>query len=118
MAPYFDAMLAGFERVDPDFDINVGNLPYCIIPQWGARIHHGGEETVTSRPTPSASRTRSTSTSGTRRCAAPPGCADCVFRPRCTGIFRTYLDLYGGEEFTPVRARHCSALDPSAATSS
>src|SRR5207247_171321 len=47
MAPYYDEMLARFERWDPDFDVNVGNLPYCILPKWGSRIHHGGQETVT-----------------------------------------------------------------------
>ena len=47
MAPYYDEMLAGFDRWDPDFDVNVGNLPYCILPKWGSRIHHGGQETVT-----------------------------------------------------------------------
>ena len=47
MAPYYAEMLAGFERWNPDFDINVGNLPYCILPQWASRIHHGGQETVT-----------------------------------------------------------------------
>ena len=26
-----------------------------------------------------------------------PGCTDCVFRSRCTGIFRVYLEMHGGE---------------------
>src|SRR5206468_11104870 len=47
MAPYYDEMLARFEQWDPDFDVNVGNLPYCTLPKWGSRIHHGGQETVT-----------------------------------------------------------------------
>jgi MoaA/NifB/PqqE/SkfB family radical SAM enzyme len=47
MAPYYAEMLEGFERWNPDFDVNVGNLPYCILPQWASRIHHGGQETVT-----------------------------------------------------------------------
>ena len=47
MAPYYAEMLGGFERWNPDFDVNVGNLPYCILPEWGSRIHHGGQETVT-----------------------------------------------------------------------
>ena len=39
--------MSGFERSNPDFDVNVGNLPYCILPEWASRIHHGGVETVT-----------------------------------------------------------------------
>ena len=39
--------MGGFERSNPDFDVNVGNLPYCILPEWSSRIHHGGVETVT-----------------------------------------------------------------------
>ena len=52
MAPYYDDMLAGFDRWDHDFDVNVGNLPYCILPKWGSRIHHGGQETVTKSALP------------------------------------------------------------------
>ncbi len=32
-----------------------------------------------------------------------PGCALCVQRPSCSGIWRVYLDQYGGDEFVPLR---------------
>ncbi|MGH7785964.1 MAG: radical SAM protein, partial [Candidatus Binatia bacterium] len=114
MAPYYAAMLEGFERSDPDFDINVGNLPYCILPAWASRIHHGGQETVT----------KSSDSNGledemnkyewqTSLRAHLPGCDACVFRSRCTGIFRGYLELHGGEEFQPLSRADLLAADPS-----
>ena len=82
MAPYFHAMLERFDAELPGFDINVGNLPYCILPDHIDRIHHGGEETFT----------KSCDAEGLevgvdkyqwhismRR--HPPQCVDCAMRP-------------------------------------
>lgn len=113
MAPYYAAMLEGFERWDPDFDVNVGNLPYCVLPAWASRIHHGGQQTVT----------KSSDSEGLEDAMNKyewqaslrthlPGCAECVFRSRCTGIFRVYLELHGGDEFQPVSREALAALDP------
>ena len=41
-----------------------------------------------------------------------PGCDECVFRSRCTGIFRVYLELHGEDEFQPVSREALLALDP------
>ena len=41
-----------------------------------------------------------------------PGCAECVFRSRCTGIFRVYLEMHGGDEFRPVRREDLPIVDP------
>jgi MoaA/NifB/PqqE/SkfB family radical SAM enzyme len=113
MAPYYDAMLAGFERWDPEFDVNVGNLPYCILPHWGSRIHHGGEETVTKSADAVGLEDAVNKYDWHESLRAHlPGCADCVFRPRCTGIFRVYLELHGPDEFKPVRREALAALDP------
>lgn len=113
MAPYYDRMLAGFDAWDPSFDVNVGNLPYCVLPQWAHRIHHAGENTVTR----SAGLTefqpdvdkyavhRSLRTHIT-------ACETCVFRDRCTGVFKKYLALYGEDEFTPVSREALRELDP------
>jgi hypothetical protein len=113
MAPYYDAMLAGFERWDPDFDVNVGNLPYCILPKWGSRIHHGGQETVTKSAdaTGLEDAMNKYEWHGSLRTYLP-GCDECVFRPRCTGIFRVYLQLHGEDEFRPVSRDALLALDP------
>jgi MoaA/NifB/PqqE/SkfB family radical SAM enzyme len=113
MAPYYDEMLAGFERVDPDFDVNVGNLPYCILPKWGSRIHHGGQETVTKSADAVGLEEAMNKYEwhGSLRTYLP-GCAECVFRPNCTGIFRVYLELHGEDEFRPVTRDALLALDP------
>lgn len=113
MAPYYADMLAGFERSNPDFDVNVGNLPYCILPQWGSRIHHGGEQTITKSSDASGledSMNKYEWQSSLRMHL--PTCEDCVFRSRCTGIFRVYLELYGGDEFKPVSREALAAIDP------
>jgi MoaA/NifB/PqqE/SkfB family radical SAM enzyme len=113
MAPYYDDMLAGFDRWDPDFDVNVGNLPYCILPKWGSRIHHGGQETVTKSAdaTGLEDAMNKYEWHGSLRTYLP-GCDDCVFRSRCTGIFRVYLQLHGEDEFKPVSHDALLALDP------
>jgi len=113
MAPYYAEMLEGFERWDPDFDINVGNLPYCILPEWGSRIHHGGQQTVTKSSDAAGLEDEMNKyewQTSLRRYV--PGCDDCVFRSRCTGIFRVYLELHGDEEFRPVSRAALLALDP------
>src|SRR5579862_129943 len=113
MAPYYAEMLEGFERWDPDFDVNVGNLPYCILPAWASRVHHGGQETVTkSSDSDGLEDSMNKYEWQTSLRTYLPGCAECVFRSRCTGIFRGYLDLHGGEEFRPVSRAALAALDP------
>lgn len=113
MAPYYDAMLDGFERWDPNFDVNVGNLPYCILPKWGSRIHHGGQETVTKSAdaTGLEDAMNKYEWHGSLRTYVA-GCDDCVFRSRCTGIFRVYLQLHGEDEFQPVSREALLAQDP------
>jgi hypothetical protein len=41
-----------------------------------------------------------------------PTCEQCVFRSRCTGIFRVYLELHGGEEFQPISREALLKIDP------
>ena len=113
MAPYYAEMLAGFERWDPDFDVNVGNLPYCILPEWASRIHHGGQETVTKSSDGTGLEDAMNKYEWqTSLRTHLPSCAECVFRSRCTGIFRVYLELHGGDEFRPVSREALAALDP------
>lgn len=103
MAPYMDRMMSGFAQRLPDFDVNLGNLPLCILPQWAHRIQHGGEQTVTVSAGPEELEdgvNKYQWHASTRRHLER--CEPCVFRPRCTGIFRTYLDIYGDEEFQPI----------------
>jgi len=113
MAPYYDEMLAGFERTSPDFDINVGNLPYCVLPQWAVRIHHGGQETVTKSSDGEGLEDEMNKYAWQASLRAHlPSCSECVLRSRCTGIFRAYLDMYGGAEFQPLTAARLREIDP------
>ena len=112
MAPYYAEMLAGFERWNPDFDINVGNLPYCILPEWASRIHHGGQETVTKSSDAVGLEDDMNKYEWQKSLRTYlPTCAECVFRTRCTGIFRVYLELHGGEEFRPISSEALAAVD-------
>ena len=112
MAPYYAAMLEGFERSNPDFDVNVGNLPYCILPAWASRIHHGGQETVTKSSDSDGLEDEMNKYEWQASLRTfLPGCAECVFRSRCTGIFRVYLELHGGDEFRPLSRADLAQID-------
>ena len=103
MAPHFRAMLEAFEARLPGYDVNVGNLPYCALPDWDDRIHHGGEETVTQSCDADALEVAVDKYEwhyGMRR--HPAGCEGCVFRPRCSGVYAEYLALHGDGEFRAV----------------
>lgn len=114
MAPYYDEMLRRFDAWDPGFDLNIGNLPYCILPQWGHRIHHGGENTVTQ-----SSNTDGLENGARNKYAVhnvqrtfTKGCAGCVFADRCAGVFKDYLEVYGEDEFQAVSRERLRELDP------
>ncbi|MGM0574581.1 MAG: radical SAM protein [Myxococcota bacterium] len=113
MAPYIAEMLEGFEAIDPDFDVNIGNFPYCLLPEWAHKIHHDGEATMTyaadgtndlSAPWDKYENKRSDK-------AHPPACDDCVFKPSCNGIFDKYAQFYGTDEFGAVRLEDLRRID-------
>lgn len=104
MVPYYREMLDRFDReLGQGYDINVGNLPYCLMPERAARIHHDGEATLTvaadgdalSEPWDKYADKRSDK-------FHPPACASCRYRPRCNGIFAKYAEFHGVAEFQPV----------------
>jgi MoaA/NifB/PqqE/SkfB family radical SAM enzyme len=103
MAPHLAEMLARFDAQDPTFDVNIGNLPFCVLPQWAHRIHHGGDLTITKSSDGNALEVAVDKYdwhSSLRQ--HTPRCDSCVFRPQCTGVFSTYLAMYGDDEFQPV----------------
>ncbi len=113
LAPHLDAMLRAFEARALDVEVRVGNLPYCVLPEWPAAIHHGGEETVTV-----ASDTEGLEAAvdkyGWHRSLRThlPQCEHCALRRECTGVFRAYLARYGDGEFRPVALEAVEALPP------
>lgn len=103
MAPYLREMLERFEAWDPDFDVNVGNYPPCLLPEWAHRIHHGGESTLTvaSREDNSLyNKDKYAFQAEDKRLG--PRCHECVLRARCAGVFTDYIDIYGADELEPV----------------
>jgi hypothetical protein len=104
MAPSLAEMLTRFDRELPGFDVSIGNLPFCVLPQWAHRINHGGEQTITQACDDSALEVAVDKyrwhASLRRHVAA---CESCVFRRDCTGIFTTYLELYGDGEFRSIQ---------------
>lgn len=104
MVPHLRGMLAAFEReLGADYDINVGNLPFCLMPEWAHKIHHDGEATLTVAADGEAlSRPWDKYTDKRRDKFHPPGCAGCVYQPRCNGVFAKYAELHGVDEFRAV----------------
>ncbi len=104
-------MIDGF---DDDFNVNIGNLPYCVAPHLARWIHHDGEQTDTiaidgetrlSRPWDKYFVKR-------RDKLKPDSCRQCVFDDRCSGIFDKYRELYGASELVPITAERLRELDP------
>lgn len=99
----------------PGFDINVGNLPFCQLPDWAQRIHHGGNRTYT------------VSAEGAGRLSVVAwnkyenkksdkikldSCNSCVFERRCDGFFGLYAKRRGTEQFLPVSREKLRRSDP------
>jgi len=111
MVPALSAMVRGF----PDgFDVNIGNLPYCIAPDLARWIHHDGERTITiavdgdnklSRPWDKYLVKR-------RDKVKPDACGACVFESRCSGVFEAYRHFHGTDELVPVTPERLAAVDP------
>ncbi len=108
------AMIDGFEARAPGFDVNIGNLPYCVAPHLAPWIHHDGEKTLTvavdskdelSEPWDKYLVKR-------RDKLKPESCARCVFDGQCSGVFDTYARFYGFDELAPVTRERLVTLDP------
>jgi len=111
MVPHLEAMVRGFP---PGFDVNIGNLPYCIAPSLAPFIHHDGESTMTvsidnrdelSEPWDKYLVKR-------RDKLKIEGCRDCVFDDRCSGVFDAYRRFYGTEELVPITRKRLPVVDP------
>jgi MoaA/NifB/PqqE/SkfB family radical SAM enzyme len=118
MIPRYRDMVGPLERMargfPAGFDVNIGNLPYCIAPHLASFIHHDGEKTMTiavdgdkklSKPWDKYLVKR-------RDKSKPDGCRGCVFDSRCSGVFEKYREMYGEEEFVAVTPEKLVAVDP------
>ena len=112
MAPFFDRMLAEFEAWDPTFDVNVGNFPYCLLPQWSHRIHHGGMETLTLAADLANDLTEKDKYAAQHSDKLQgPRCQACAFERQCSGVFDAYVRIHGTGELKPVTVGAWAALD-------
>jgi MoaA/NifB/PqqE/SkfB family radical SAM enzyme len=111
MVPALTEMVRGFPE---GFDVNLGNLPYCIAPHLAHVIHHDGEPTLTvaidgddelSRPWDKYLVKR-------RDKSKPESCAACVLAPRCSGVFDAYRRFHGTDELVPITREQLRVIDP------
>jgi len=117
MARYTDmvpALSKLAEGVPKEFDLNIGNLPYCVAPHLAARIHHDGEETLTVAVDGENALSRPWNKYFVKRRdkSKPLSCRSCVFNSRCNGIFEKYREFHGESEFVPLSAEQLARLDP------
>jgi hypothetical protein len=113
MVPYLRSMLAEFDRLSPGFDVTVGNLPYCLMPEWAHRIRHGGEGTATygtdgsqlGAPVDKYARQRADA-------VYAPRCGECAVRSCCRGVPEKYAALHGTDELEPLSPARLAALGP------
>jgi MoaA/NifB/PqqE/SkfB family radical SAM enzyme len=118
MIPRYTDMVGPLERMvrgfPEGFDVNVGNLPYCIAPELARFIHHDGEETETIAVDSVRDLSRPWNKYFVKRRdkLKPESCRACVFDRRCSGIFEKYREMYGTDELVPITPERWRALDP------
>ena len=94
------------QRFPPRANAHVGNLPFCVLPNRAYAIFHDGVQTRTFAANGHNGIDDGWDKYETKRRDKHylESCAECVFRNRCNGIFETYLEAYGEEEFKPILA--------------
>ncbi|GMV41021.1 MAG: hypothetical protein AMXMBFR64_27370 [Myxococcales bacterium] len=104
-------MLDGF---DEGFDVNLGNYPFCLLPEHAHRIHHDGEHTVTVSASGQSGLEAAWDKYEVKRLdkSHPPPCDRCLFKPRCNGLFELYQEFYGTEEVDPITPERLRVVDP------
>lgn len=113
LVPALERMI---ERFPAGFDVNIGNLPYCVAPHLARFIHHGGERTWTITANDhGASELGAGRKKYTLKQAfkfKPENCRQCVFDERCSGVFDAYVERFGAGELSPVLPEHLVRIDP------
>ncbi|MEZ4409238.1 MAG: radical SAM protein [Polyangiales bacterium] len=114
MVPALTEMVEVFEARAPGFDVNIGNLPYCVAPALAPWIHHDGETTFTVAVDDRDQLSAAWDKYQVKRRdkLKPSRCAACVFDAQCSGVFETYERFYGLDELQPVTPERLAVLDP------
>jgi MoaA/NifB/PqqE/SkfB family radical SAM enzyme len=107
----FSKMVAGFPE---GFDVNIGNVPYCIAPHLTPWIHHDGQmtETISIDGDQELSKPWNKYLIKRRDKVKPDTCQQCVFHDRCSGVFEHYYRYYGFQELQPIDRAKLEVLDP------
>lgn len=108
-------MFEDLDRIAPDFDLNVGNLPFCQLPEWAHRIHHGGAKTYTvSADGPGKLSVVAWDKYEDKRSDKRKldSCGACAFERRCDGFVELYAERRGTEQFLPVSREKLRRMDP------
>ncbi|MCO4769219.1 MAG: radical SAM protein [Deltaproteobacteria bacterium] len=114
MAGPLGQMLDAFDAWNPDFEVNIGNLPFCVLPHHAHRIAHGGEETLTVTTDDRGELGRIWNKydyQGADKVHAE-ACGSCAFRPHCRGVPAGYAALYGTGELRAISEGEIEGLDP------
>jgi MoaA/NifB/PqqE/SkfB family radical SAM enzyme len=111
MVPALTAMVRGFPE---GFDVNLGNLPYCIAPHLAPVIHHDGEPTLTVTVDGDTELSKPWDKYAVKRRdkSKPASCDACVLSPRCSGVFDAYRHFHGTDELVPITREQLRAIDP------
>ncbi len=114
MVPAMTTMIERFEAARPGFDVNIGNLPYCIAPKLAPWIHHDGESTFTVAVDSKDQLSEAWDKYQVKRRdkLKLASCASCVFDGQCSGIFETYAKHHGTAELEPITPAKLAVLDP------
>jgi len=104
-------MIEGFRE---GFDVNIGNVPYCVAPKLIPWIHHDGEQTDTIAVDGDAELSEAWDKYQVKRRdkVKPASCRDCLLEDRCSGVFETYARFHGTSELVPVTLDVLRAADP------
>jgi len=114
MAGPLGEMLDRFDAWNPDFEVNIGNLPFCVLPRHAHRIVHGGEDTITVSSDGRGDSFRvwkKYEHQGSDKVHVER-CAECTFHSHCRGVPADYATLHGTDELQPITSAQVSALDP------
>jgi MoaA/NifB/PqqE/SkfB family radical SAM enzyme len=105
------AMIAGFPA---GFDVNLGNVPFCAMPDLAPWIHHDGEATTTIAVDGAKDLSAPWDKYAVKRRdkVKPPACASCALEAACSGVFEAYARFHGTDGLAPVSEEVLRALDP------
>jgi len=114
MAGPLGEMLDAFDAWDHDFEVNVGNLPFCVLPRHAHRIAHGGEDTLTVTTDDGGRLGRIWNKYDYQAAdkVKTEGCADCAFTAECRGVPALYASVHGTDELRAVSQADVDGLDP------